>query len=204
MSRTGPFFVLEQVTYQLHTNIDIFLNRVSNFTSNAMSGSKMAGRQAQSKCGSMRTVRTFTSSSSSCSEAAQEVSFVPRFDPLTVTHPRGERALMRSGIFPVGSRRRRAALKTSDNIPFEQLPYQCFQEARKVLEADRKEKIEAIEKERERITRLNERDPSTIKGGETQKRNRLESMRSHLEHLKILADINDPLIKKRFEDGEGM
>ena len=38
---------------------------------------------------------------------------------------------------------------------------------------------------------------------EMQKRNRLTSMRKRLEELKILADINDPVIKKRFEDGEG-
>ena len=29
-------------------------------------------------------------------------------------------------------------------------------------------------------------------------------MRKYLEYLKIQADINDPLIKKRFEDGEGL
>jgi large subunit ribosomal protein L35 len=28
-------------------------------------------------------------------------------------------------------------------------------------------------------------------------------MRRYLERLKILADINDPMIKKRFEDAEG-
>jgi len=28
-------------------------------------------------------------------------------------------------------------------------------------------------------------------------------MRRHLEYLKVQADINDPLVKKRFEDGEG-
>ena len=43
-----------------------------------------------------------------------------------------------------------------------------------------------------------------IQGGERQKQIRLDSMSRHLEKLKILADINDPLIKKRFEDGEGM
>ena len=111
---------------------------------------------------------------------------------------------MRSGVLPIGSRRRRAALQTSDNIPFELLPYQCFQEARKVLQKDREEKLEAIKRERLRINNLMTQDPSAIKGGETQKQVRLTSMRKHLEHLKILADINDPLIKKRFEDGLGI
>jgi large subunit ribosomal protein L35 len=111
---------------------------------------------------------------------------------------------MKRGIYPIGSRRRRAALRTSDNIPFEQLPYQCFQEARKVLQADRGEKLEAIAKERARIAHLSAQDASSIKGGEAQKQIRLDSMRRHLEDLKILADINDPLIKKRFEDGEGI
>lgn len=104
---------------------------------------------------------------------------------------------------PIGSRRRRAALKSSANIPFEQLPYQCFQEARKVLQADREEKLEMIAKERLRIKRLEAQDAS-ISGGESQKQTRLDSLRRHLEYLKIQADINDPLIKKRFEDGEGM
>ena len=111
---------------------------------------------------------------------------------------------MKSGITPIGSRRRRAALKTSDNIPFEQLPYQCFQEALKVLKADREEKIKAIQTERLRISNLMALDSSMLKGGERQKQTRLDSMRKHLEYLKIQADINDPLIKKRFEDGEGM
>ncbi|RAL64801.1 hypothetical protein DID88_001398 [Monilinia fructigena] len=123
-------------------------------------------------------------------------------DPETVVRPENERKLMRQGIMPVGSRRRRAALKNSANVPFEQLPYQCFQEARKVLQADREEKLEMIAKERLRIKNLEAQDVS-ISGGERQKQTRLDSMRRHLEWLKIQADINDPLIKKRFEDGEG-
>ncbi len=111
---------------------------------------------------------------------------------------------MRSGVYPIGSRRRRAALRTSDNIPFEQLPYQCFQEALKVLKADREEKLKLIQAERLRISNLAAKDPSEIKGGEQRKQTKLDSMRRHLEYLKIQADINDPLIKKRFEDGEGM
>ena len=110
---------------------------------------------------------------------------------------------MKTGVIPIGSRRRRAALKSSDNIPFEQLPYHCFQEARKVLLADREEKLKMIATERLRISYLLAQDASNTAEGELRKQTRLDSMRQHLEYLKIQADINDPLIKKRFEDGEG-
>lgn len=153
---------------------------------------------------SARSIRTFTSSTTFNAEvAAQEAAAPSGLDPETVVRPENERKLMRQGIMPIGSRRRRAALKSSANIPFEQLPYQCFQEARKVLQADREEKLEMIAKERLRIKRLEAQDAS-ISGGESQKQTRLDSLRRHLEYLKIQADINDPLIKKRFEDGEGM
>ena len=74
-------------------------------------------------------------------------------DPSLVTSPRLERRLLRQGTTPIGSRRRRAALQNSDNIPFEQLPYQCFQEARKILLADREEKLKEIETMRQRLAR---------------------------------------------------
>jgi large subunit ribosomal protein L35 len=35
------------------------------------------------------------------------------------------------------------------------------------------------------------------------KESRLRDMRRKLEATKILADINDPLVKKKFEDGFG-
>lgn len=70
------------------------------------------------------------------------------------------------------------------------------------MHLDREEKVRQIQTQRQRIARLSQQDPS-ISGGEQQKNNRLESMRKHLEHLKILADINDPLVKKKFEDGLG-
>lgn len=109
---------------------------------------------------------------------------------------------MKSGIKPVGSRRRRAALQGSANIPFEQLPYQCFQEARKVLQADREEKLRQIDAQRARIARVQAQE-SSISGGETIKKKRLKGLQDYLAELKILADINDPVIKKRFEDGQG-
>jgi large subunit ribosomal protein L35 len=93
-------------------------------------------------------------------------------------------------------------LANAGGVPFEQLPFQCFQEARKVLAKDRAEKIEKIEKERARIARL--RDvPDEEAGGTRQKEHRLRSMQKTLEEWKIYADINDPAVKKRFEDGFG-
>lgn len=109
---------------------------------------------------------------------------------------------MRKGIAPIGSRRRRAALQDSANVPFEQLPYQCFQEARKVLLADREEKLKDIEATRNKIARLQSLSAAEA-GGEQSKKSRLGAYEQHLEHLKILADINDPLVKKKFEDGQG-
>jgi large subunit ribosomal protein L35 len=129
-------------------------------------------------------------------------------DAQTVEDKKQERRLLRrEGVQPVGSRRRRAALGRSSlqkaaEIPFEQLPYQCFQEARKILLEDRKEKIKAIEIQQTRIKNLIEQDPA-VSGGAMQKEARLRSMRKYLEELVILADINDPVVKRKFEDGEG-
>ncbi|EER38806.1 ribosomal protein YmL35 [Histoplasma capsulatum var. duboisii H88] len=151
-------------------------------------------------------IRAFSSTPITKDEAQSETPRSQPFyrapNPALVTSPRLERRLVRAGNHPIGSRRRRAALQDSPNIPFELLPYQCFQEARKVLFEDREEKLKQIETERGRIARLRAADPSTV-GGELRKNNRLRSMEKHLEHLKILADINDPVIKKRFEDGLG-
>ncbi len=103
----------------------------------------------------------------------------------------------------LGSRRRRAALATTGNVPFEQMPYQCFQEARKILAQDREEKVAKIAAETAKIKRLELADASTFRSGESYKQKRLESYRDYVESLKILADINDPLVKRRFEDGQG-
>ena len=40
-------------------------------------------------------------------------------------------------------------------------------------------------------------------GQEQSRRTKLEGLKRHLEQLKVLADKNDPLVKKRFEDGMG-
>ena len=57
---------------------------------------------------------------------------------------------------------------------------------------------------RQRIARLQATDVSADPGAEQRKQVRLRSMEQDLEQLKIYADINDPLVKKRFEDGLGM
>ena len=126
----------------------------------------------------------------------------PTLDPNLVTTRKEERLLLNTGVLPIGSRRRRAALQSSARVPFEQLPYQCFQEARKILAADRAEKLARIEEQRKRIAKCVEK-PAQEQGGEKSKKGRLTAMHLHLENLKILADINDPVIKKRFEDGQG-
>jgi large subunit ribosomal protein L35 len=124
-------------------------------------------------------------------------------DPNLVWTRVQEGKVMRDGQYPIGSRRRRAALNFTAGIPFEQLPYQCFQEARKVLAEDRAEKVKQIVTQRERIARLVEQDPA-MSGGEKAKQHRIKSMQTELERLKIMADINDPMVKKKFEDGLGM
>ena len=68
---------------------------------------------------------------------------------------------------------------------------------------DRAEKLAQIEGQRNRIAKAAE-TPAEQHGGEMVKKGKLTAMHMHLEHLKILADINDPVIKKRFEDGEGI
>lgn len=158
-------------------------------------------------------IRTFIASAVTAEEAQlqQPESSTPpplpssrALDPNLVYTRRDERRLIKTtGKEPVGSRRRRAALATlSPQLPFTQLPYQAFQEALKVLRTDRAEKLQQIETQRARIVRLEAQD-AAVSGGEREKQHRLKSMRKYLEELKILADINDPVVKKRFEDGEG-
>lgn len=93
-------------------------------------------------------------------------------------------------------------MRQTEQIPFEQLPYQCFQEARKFLLEDRQEKLTEIETQTLRIKNLMAQDPA-VSGGALAKEARLRSMRNHLHGLIILADINDPVVKKKFEDGQG-
>ena len=129
-------------------------------------------------------------------------------DPQTVENKKQERRLLRrEHMQPIGSRRRRAVLRRSAlqkaaEVPFEQLPYQCFQEARKFLLEDRQEKIREIETQQLRISNLTEQD-AAVSGGPLAKEARLRSMRKRLSELIILADINDPVVKRKFEDSQG-
>ncbi|ORY71956.1 phosphatidylethanolamine-binding protein [Pseudomassariella vexata] len=149
------------------------------------------------------TTTTTTPPSEVPSSSAEQPKARKRLDPETTTEYWSERKLSRMGTPPVGSRRRRAAIKTSENIPFEQLPYQCFQEARNILQQDRKEKLEDIVAELAKIRRLEATPADQLPGGERKKNLRLASLRKYVEELKILADINDPVVKRRFEDGLG-
>lgn len=146
-------------------------------------------------------VRSYSSTRALQQEA--QAAATPAHTPETVATYREEWELTKAGTPPIGSRRRRLALQQTSNIPFDALPYQCFQEARQVLIQDRAEKIKQIETERTRIQRLRDADASTTPGGEAHRATRLKAMEAHLEKLKIYADINDPNVKRRFEDGKG-
>ena len=71
-----------------------------------------------------------------------------------------------------------------------------------MLAEDREEKIRKIEEERRRIAEVESKDASEL-GGEHVKKGKLVLMNKYLSQLKVLADVNDPMIKKRFEDGLG-
>jgi len=152
-----------------------------------------------------------TESSASASEQPQQPPSNPideiwkqrRMDPNTTTLRWAEKKLIKAGTPPIGSRRRRVAIRTSADIPFEQLPYQAFQEARKVLQDDRQEKLEKIAAATNRLNFIEQVDPKNLQGGEAMKARRIDSARKYLDELKIRADINDQLVKRRFEDGQG-
>lgn len=125
-------------------------------------------------------------------------------DPNTTTLPWAEKKLMKKGVQLVGSRRRRSAVRQTLNIPFEQLPYHCFQEARKLLAEDRAQKLNDIRKAHQKLKTAEAQPADTYRGGEDYKFKKLRSLRKHLEYLKVQADINDPAVKRKFEDGFGM
>jgi large subunit ribosomal protein L35 len=157
------------------------------------------------------SARTFSTSAPVCEEVAATTTAAAattQSPPLSslgqdnVFTPRAERKLLRTrGLTPVGSRRRRAAILSGSRIPFEQLPYQCFQEARKVLIQHREEKVQDIEAERQKIARL--KAQAVEPQNEQRQQHRVNSMERYLHELKIHADINDPMVKRRFEDGKG-
>jgi large subunit ribosomal protein L35 len=74
-----------------------------------------------------------------------------------------------------------------------------------VLREDREEKVKEIEMYRARIAKLEARGKEGVESetDRKQREHKLKSMRKRLEDWKILADINDPLVKKKFEDGMG-
>lgn len=168
------------------------------FTTTATARQQQQQQQHQNEASS-----SSASTTSSSSTPAQQPSPLD-LDPDTVL-PEFEAPLIKAGKMPVGSRRRRVALRsiTDLGLPFEQLPYQAFQEARAVLAADRADKLGQIRTQLGRIARLEGADPAAVRGGQRMRDTRLASLRRHVERLKILADANDPLVKKRFEDGLG-
>ena len=55
--------------------------------------------------------------------------------------------------------------------------------------------------QRERIEKLKAKNVAPQ--DEAHREKQLRSMRTRLEEQKIFADINDPVVKKKFEDGDG-
>lgn len=149
---------------------------------------------------SLSAARPDTTTTTTGAPPADAATPDPNLDPSTVLGWKAEQALAKAGTLPVGSRRRRAALRAGPGVPFEQLPYQCFQEALGVIRADREEKVKAIQVELAKLARLEALPEGE---GPANKGVKIASLRRHVEDLKILADINDPLVKRRFEDGLG-
>lgn len=148
-------------------------------------------------------LETTTTTTSEPASADVPPPSTPTLNPELVSKPAQERRLIEeTGQQPFASRRRRHMLKQTQNIPFEQLPFQCFQEARKVLQEDRKQKLQEIQMQRERIQKLSEKTVAPEE--EARKEHQIKTMRQRLEYSKILADINDPMVKKTFEDKQGM
>lgn len=160
-------------------------------------------RQLQQQC----VIRPFSTAAARAAEAAATTATAqptdPRdLDPNTVL-PEFEAQLIKAGQMPIGSRRRRVAMRTTGDLPFEHLPYQAFQEARKILAADREDKVAQIQKTLDKISELEKTDASAVQGGQAMKDTKLASLRRYVDRLKILADVNDPVVKKRYEDGLG-
>ena len=126
-----------------------------------------------------------------------------KLDPMTTTLRWAEKKLMKKGIYPIGSRRRRVAIRTSPNIPFEHLPYQCFQEALKILRKDRHDKMVKLVKMENRLKWRMGSNTSCFSGGEKEKQRRVKMLREYIDELVLLTDANDPEVKRRSEDGLG-
>lgn len=124
-------------------------------------------------------------------------------DPNTTTLSWAEKKLLKQGRNPIGDRRRRAAVRQTPSVPFEQLPYHAFQEARKLLAEDRAEQLEKIKQAYQRIKTVEATPAEKYRHGQLRKGLKLYNLRKRLEYLKIQADINDPAVKRRFQDGHG-
>lgn len=136
-------------------------------------------------------------------DALGEIPQIHRLNRFELSTRKKENQLKREyQQYPVGSRRRRAAIASSANIPFQELPYQCFQEARAVINADRAEKVAEIDELTANIAALSAQEVPPEK--EALREKRIKGWTRHAERLKVLADSNDPLVKKKkFEDGFG-
>ncbi|KAI7785527.1 ribosomal protein [Diaporthe eres] len=66
---------------------------------------------------------------------------------------------------------------------------------------ERAEKLEELKQTSVEIAKLEQRPADACRAGEQFKQKKLDSLRRHLESLKIQADINDPAVKRKFEDG---
>lgn len=72
-----------------------------------------------------------------------------------------------------------------------------------MLAEDRAQKLEELKETSVEIAKLEQRPANVYRAGEQFKQKKLESLQRHLEELKIQADINDPAVKRKFEDGLG-
>lgn len=72
-----------------------------------------------------------------------------------------------------------------------------------MLAADRLKKLEEIKRAYEKLKALEARPAETYRAGIAHKNKKLYSMRKQLWELKIRADINDPFVRRRWEDGLG-
>jgi large subunit ribosomal protein L35 len=143
------------------------------------------------------TTRSFEPETQSTESTEQSV-----LDPQTVYTHKQERLLWKNQRRrPIGSRRKRVAMATGAGLAFEQLPYQCFQDARKILADDRNELLDKIKAQSERIDKLKEQQGQSQ---EVDSNSRvLRSLAKHVEQLTLEADGRDPVILKTFEDGKG-
>lgn len=147
----------------------------------------------------LSNTRSFATSALRLDEAGLEsISTTPLAPPPlldTDAARRDQQSTNKPGQSSASSRRLRGATRFSKIL---RQPYQCYQEALKIIQADREVKLKQIKLEQERIARVKAQDLS-----QTLRKKKLNAMEKHLEYLKVLTDINDPEIKRRFEERRG-